>query len=435
MYGSLIASCFVTVFYSTMLHNHSLLNDVSDSDLKVTPIAGTHPSIAIEGIRMASAYDPWREAQLALPRLVNHASVHLFGIGLGHLPHVLLNTSKQLEHLYIYILNLNIFKIQIEHMPFKEWLNDPRVHIQVAKPNDKPSNSGVTHTALPDLQLISPQLWRLRDRLHALLNENFINSAFRSEDPVLQNHLKANEPLLQQDPGVKALFSPSPATRHACVIGSGPSLEQSMARLQNLTDGTVQPWVIAVDTAFAALLHAGVKVDCVVSIEKRINTRWLPTQHSDNINLVYTPVVPKDVLLAWKGPRYASFTQTALHQTSVFFDASSCLFCGGSVIHTATDLALKMGFKEISFWGVDFGYPSGKTHSFWPSGELGGHPNRSGHWVMDVNGDKLASSPNFANYLSEMEDHLARHPNTQFFNASQSGAEILGTQPFSEYSV
>jgi hypothetical protein len=146
-------------------------------------------------------------------------------------------------------------------------------------------------------------------------------------------------------------------------------------------------------------------------------------------------VVPNDVLLAWKGPRYASFTQTDLHQTSAFFDAASCLFCGGSVVHTATDLALRMGFETISFWGVDFGYPGGKTHSYWPSGELGGHPERSGHWVVDVNGHKLASSPNFANYLAEMEDHIARHPHIQFFNASPCGAEILGAQPFSEYSV
>ncbi len=77
------------IFDGTMPYNHSLKKDASDSDLKVSPIAGTYPSIAIEGIRMASAYDPWREAQLALPRLINSDSVHLYGLGLGHLPHVL----------------------------------------------------------------------------------------------------------------------------------------------------------------------------------------------------------------------------------------------------------------------------------------------------------------------------------------------------------
>lgn len=108
-----------------MSYNHSLRKDASDSNLKVTPIAGTYPSIAIEGIRMASAYDPWREANLALPRLINSDSVYLYGLGLGHLPHVLLNSSLYIEHLFITILNSKVFDIQLQHMPFKEWMDDP----------------------------------------------------------------------------------------------------------------------------------------------------------------------------------------------------------------------------------------------------------------------------------------------------------------------
>jgi hypothetical protein len=383
---------------------------------------------------MASVYDPWREAQLALPRLVNSSSVHVFGIGLGHLPHLLLTTSQHLERLHVYILNLKVFKIQVQHMADKEWLNDPRVQLHMASPHDQPNHLSSLHISLPDLQLIQPSLWRLRDRLHAVLNRDFVNSAFRSDDPALQALLQSNESVLQTDPGVENLMGQA-SSRHVCVIGSGPSLELTIDKLRTHTRTALSPWVIAVDTAFAPLLEAGIKVDCVVSIEKKINTRWLPTAHSEDVVLVYTPVVPKEVLLAWKGPRYASFTDTPLHKTSAFFNTGSCLFCGGSVVHTATDLALKMGFQEISFWGVDFGYPGGKTHSFWPSGELGGHPERSGHWVMDVNGHKLASSPSFANYLAEMEDHIARHPHTQFFNASSFGADIFGTQPFSEYAV
>ena len=199
---------------------------------------------------MASAYDPWREANLALPRLILSTSVHLYGIGLGHLPHLLVNTLTRIENIYIYILNSKVFTIQLEHMPFKEWMDDPRVHIRLATPSDKPTHSDAIHIALPDLQLIAPSLWRLRDRLNAHLNQNFINSAFRSDDPALQTLLKANEGILQQDPGVKALFKQAP-TRHACVIGSGPSLEQNIARLREHTGKSSPPWVIAVDTAFA----------------------------------------------------------------------------------------------------------------------------------------------------------------------------------------
>jgi hypothetical protein len=209
-------------------------------------------------------------------------------------------------------------------------------------------------------------------------------------------------------------------------------LEHSIAQLRGLANGPQAPWVMAVDTAFAALQKAGVRVDCVVSIEKKIHTRWLPTAHSQGVALVYSPVVPNDVLLAWQGPRYKSFTHTALHRSAPHFDAKACLFCGGSVVHTATDLAVRMGFAEICFWGVDLSYPNGKTHAHWPSGELGGHPTRSGHWVMNGLGQQVPSSPSFANYLAELEDQIARHPHIQFFNSSHLGAAIAGTQYFLE---
>ena len=102
------------------------------------------------------------------------------------------------------------------------------------------------------------------------------------------------------------------------------------------------------------------------------------------------------------------------------------------MVHTATDLAVRMGFAEICFWGVDLSYPNGKTHAHWPSGELGGHPTRSGHWVMNGLGHQVPSSPSFANYLAELEDQIARHPHIQFFNSSHLGAAIAGTQYFSE---
>ncbi len=430
--GSLIAYLMETATVSAMHHLPS--SPTHSHALKVDMVDGMCPSISINHIRMASAFDPWKEAQLVLPKLLESTKVHMYGMGLGHLPSLLLKNSNTLQVLNIHVLNADVFKIQLEHMPHQDWLSDPRVQVRLAHAHDKPTLADTLHICLPDLQLIAPELWRLRDRLHALLNQNFINRAFRIDDPMLQERLKSNEGLLQQDPGVKALFNQH-SSRHACVIGSGPSLELSMDLLRQHTSGGSAPSVIAVDTAFAPLLKAGIKVDCVVSIEKKIHQKWLPTAQSEGVKLIYTPMVPNDVLTAWKGQRYASFTQTALLQSSAYFDPASCLFCGGSVIHTATDLALKMGFQDISFWGADFGYPGGKTHSYWPSGELGGNPGRSGHWVMDVHGRQLASSTNFANYLSELEDLIARHPDILFLNASQHGADISGTHSFMEYSI
>lgn len=400
-------------------------------DLEVSLLQAAHPSIAINGIRMASPHAPWRDAQLALPGLLNHRVVHLYGCALGHLPTLLLNSSECVEDIHVHILNSKALQIQLEHMPQTDWLDDPRVKLRRALASDKPDRAAAMHISVPDLQLIEPDLWRLRDRLHAHLNQTFVDSAFKAQDPHLQALMQANATLLQTDLPVHALYGRQ-GLRTAHIIGSGPSLEQRIEHLRSWVDGPHRPWVIAVDTAFAAMQKAGVRVDCVVSIEKKIHTRWLPTAHSQGVALVYSPVVPNEVLVAWKGPRYKSFTHTALHQTAPHFDPQACLFCGGSVVHTATDLAVRMGFASICFWGVDLSYPNGKTHAYWPSGELGGHPTRSGHWVMNGCGQQVPSSPSFANYLVELEDQIARHPHIQFFNSSQHGAAIAGTQHLSE---
>ena len=398
-----------------------------DLGFEVTRLQAVHPSIAINGIRMASPHAPWRDAQLALPGLLNHREVHLYGCALGHVPTLLLQSSVCIEVLHVHVLNFKAFQIQLAHMAHTDWLDDPRVQLRMAQASDKPDRQAALHISLPDLQLIDPSLWRLRDRLHAHINQGFVDSAFKAQDPQLQNLMQANASLLGTDLPVHALFGRQiPRTAH--IIGSGPSLEHNIERLRRKVHGPQAPWVIAVDTAFAALQKADIPVNCVVSIEKKIHARWLPTEHSEGVALVYAPVVPNDVLLAWKGPRYASFTQTALHRSAPHFDAKACLFCGGSVVHSATDLAVRMGFAAICFWGVDLSYPNGKTHAHWPSGELGGHPTRSGHWVIDGLGQQVPSSPSFANYLVELEDQIARHPDVQFFNSSQQGAAIAGTQ-------
>ena len=396
-------------------------------DLDVSLLQAAHPSIAINGIRMASPYAPWRDAQLALPGLLNHRVVHLYGCALGHLPTLLLSSSKCVEDIHVHILNSKAFKIQLGHMSHTEWLGDPRVKLRMALPSDKPKRDAAMHISVPDLQLIEPGLWRLRDRLKAQLNRAFVDSAFKAQDPHLQALMQANVALLKNDLPVHALYG-KPVPRSAHIVGSGPSLEHSIAQLRGLANGPQAPWVIAVDTAFAALQKAGVRVDCVVTIEKKITTRLLPTEHSQGVALIYSPVVPKGVLLAWKGPRYKSFTQTALHRLAPHFDPKACLFSGGSVVHSATDLAVRMGFADICFWGVDLSYPGGKTHAHWPSGELGGHPTRSGRWVIDGLGQQVPTSPSFANYLVELEDQIARHPEIRFFNSSQQGAAIAGTQ-------
>jgi hypothetical protein len=102
------------------------------------------------------------------------------------------------------------------------------------------------------------------------------------------------------------------------------------------------------------------------------------------------------------------------------------LFGGGSVIHPATDLAVKMGVGSITFIGTDFAFPYGKTHSFWENGDLGTHLTGR-HWVLNGRGEKITTNTNFAYYLISLEYLIGISSSAAFFNASLDGAAIAGT--------
>jgi hypothetical protein len=104
----------------------------------VTQLQAAHPSIAINGIRMASPHAPWRDAELALPGLLHHRVVHLYGCALGHVAMRLLQSSECLETLKVHILNAQAFEIQRDHMAHTDWLDDPRVQLRMAQASDKP---------------------------------------------------------------------------------------------------------------------------------------------------------------------------------------------------------------------------------------------------------------------------------------------------------
>ena len=104
------------------------------------------------------------------------------------------------------------------------------------------------------------------------------------------------------------------------------------------------------------------------------------------------------------------------------------LYVGGSVIHPAVDLAVKMGADRITLFGADFAFPMNKTHAGWSDGDLGPRVNLARHWVLDGHGERVRTQLNFRSYLCELERYIAGHPEVRFFNSSRAGAMIAGTQ-------
>jgi hypothetical protein len=401
-----------------------LLAEDADS-LPVQLVHGNATTLSVAGVQLTSRHDRLGEARQQADSLpADSADVHLYGTAMGDLQRVVLE-SASLQRLHVHILNGALFLLVLKLLEQDDWLADPRVMLAYACDHQEIQ---LPFFALPaELVLADDNNARIRDRLVSEVHLSFNNRAFSADDPHNIALLEQGRALLQADTDVAALFGSQPG-RGAFILATGPSLQQHLARLAKENRSPNRPLFICVDTAYVPLRKNGIVPDIVVSIDHLISTRHLPPDESANIALVYLPRQDAAMLQAWKGPRYVGYSASPVFQRVRQQVPKASLHVGGSVIHPAIDLAVKMGAGRITLFGADFAFPGGKTHTGWQDGDLGPQLNIARHWVFDGRGNKVKTQLNFRSYLIELERYIARHPSVQFFNTSRDGALIAGTE-------
>jgi hypothetical protein len=267
---------------------------------------------------------------------------------------------------------------------------------------------------------------KIRDRLISEVHLTFNNREFDPQSPAIIERLEESRELVGSDRDVAELFATCTG-REVYVIGTGPSLEQHFDQLRAIRERDQRPVFISVDTAYRPLREHGIRPDLVVSIDRRISFRHLPPEDTGNIPLVYLPMSDPQVLKAWQGTRYVGYSASPVYAAIRQQISKAELYVGGSVIHPAVDLAVKMGADRITLFGADFAFPMNKTHAGWSDGDLGPGVNQAKHWVLDGHGVRVRTQLNFRSYLCELERYIAGHPQVRFFNSSRAGAMIVGT--------
>lgn len=386
---------------------------------------GLGSTLSIGGIQLTSRHDRVREARMQAASLpADKAQLHVYGTGLGDLPTVLLERAG-LERLYVHILNGALFALVLQLLDQRQWLDDPRVELLYA--GDQ-ADIYTPFFALPAEMLLADDFnAKIRDRLVSEVHLSFNNREFDPQSPFILQRLQDSLEVLLADDDVAQLFGTCPG-REIYVIGTGPSLESHFQQLAAIREQAQRPLFICVDTAYRPLREHGIKPDLVVSIDQRISFRHLPWEDSDGIPLVYLPMSDPQVLKAWKGKRYGGYSASPIYATLRQQHTRAQLYVGGSVIHPAVDLAVKMGAGRITLFGADFAFPMNKTHAGWSDGDLGPGVNLARHWVRDGHGERVRTQLNFRSYLCELERYIAGHPEVRFFNSSRAGAMIAGTQ-------
>ncbi|WP_347904743.1 6-hydroxymethylpterin diphosphokinase MptE-like protein [Pseudomonas purpurea] len=386
-------------------------------------VEGQGSTLSIAGIQLTSRHDRTREALLQADSLpAGDAVVHLYGTGLGDLQGAVLQRPN-LERVYVYILNGAVFALVLQLLDQTTWLDDPRVELLYAA--DLPEIR-LPFFALPsELVLADDFNAKIRDRLISETHLVFNNREFNPDEPEIAERLAASADLVRNDTDVAELFGTH--SGEVFVIATGPSLEKHFDNLRAIAGQVPRPLFICVDTAYRPLRDHGIRPDLVVSIDQRISERHLPAQGSEGIRLVYMPLVDPQLLMAWQGERYVGYSASPIYAHMREQLPKSSLYVGGSVIHPAVDLAVKMGASRITLFGADFAFPMNKTHAGWQDGDLGPQLGAARHWVLDGHGQRVKTQLNFRSYLCELERYIAGNPQVRFFNTSRDGALIVGT--------
>ena len=387
-------------------------------------VQGLGSTLSVNGVQLTSRHDRTHEARVQAASLADKAQLHVYGTGLGDLPAVLLERAG-LERLYVHILNGALFALVVQLLDQRQWLEDPRVELFFA---GDLSDICTPFFALPAEMLLADDFnAKIRDRLVSEVHLSFNNREFDPQSPVIQQRLQDCLPVLLGDDDVAQLFGTC-VDRDVYVIATGPTLEEHFERLAKVRAQAQRPLFICVDTAYRPLREHGVVPDLVVSIDQLISFRHLPFEQSEGIPLVYLPMSDPEVLRAWKGKRYGGYSASPVYAALREAYPRGELHVGGSVIHPAVDLAVKMGARRITLFGADFAFPMNKTHAGWNDGELGPSVNQARHWVRDGHGQRVSTQLNFRGYLCVLERYIAAHPQVEFFNSSRAGALIAGTR-------
>ncbi|WP_024617491.1 motility associated factor glycosyltransferase family protein [Pseudomonas kilonensis] len=398
--------------------------------LQADLIEGLGSTLSINGIQLTSRHDRLAEADLQAASLPPDAAVvHVYGTGLGDLQNHMLERAG-VERLYVHILNGSVFTLVLQLLDQSSWLADSRVELLYA---GDLAEIQLPFFALPaELVLADDFNAKIRDRLISEIHLAFSNREFDPKAPEIIERLQATFNLVQTDHDVTELFG-SFNGREAFVIATGPSLEQHFEKLRELNDQAERPLLICVDTAYRPLINHGIRPDVVVSIDQRISARHLPPEDTGDIALVYLPMADPSVIEAWQGPRYVGYSASPIYHQMRQLLRRGELYVGGSVIHPAVDLAVKMGAAQITLFGADFAFPHDKTHAGWGDGDLGPQLGVAKHWVLDGHGQRVKTQLNFRSYLCELERFIAGHPQVRFYNSSRDGARIVGADFHPEY--
>ncbi len=399
-----------------------MTNDVLD-DLRNAPSCGSvflgaaQHTLSIEGLQLTSFVDRKAEAVIQASAVPADATeAWIYGPALGDTVRELLKRDA-LQHLHVVVMSRRVTKASFGWEK-PAWLADQRVRLHLAK--DVLEAKGPFVVSPAEMRLADEDAIPLRDRVTVEVNRDITERQMQAQISVELEQFKENKWALDVDPRVLDLFTEK-TTRRGVVIAAGPTLKDHYKWAHVASTGSI---IVTGTTALKPLLAADLIPNYVVVIDPSpVMMAHLDGVDMDRLKhttLVYVPSVFPDILKAWKGPRYKA--------QAMYGAEGNDLFSGGSVVHSCTDLAVRLGCPEVYLIGADFCYPGDSTHV---EGSEQAKPVQNATWMPStVNGlgQRVPTREGLLAFRVALEEYVALHPETKFYKLGRSGVPVAGME-------
>ena|GEM_PF-3132461 len=224
----------------------------------------------------------------------------------------------------------------------------------------------------------------------------------------------------------------------AFIISNGPSLDISMPMLKEIQGKGL---MIAVESAIVPLAKNGIVPDILVVVERTKYTylyHFQDRNYSPDIVLLALAIADPRVFPSFAGEKIPVFRkgEDLNRWFNQILGDGSALDAGANVSHLAAGTAMHLGADPIILVGQDFAYgPGGVTHSrdAVASQEKGERARKLLHSIPTVsvegnNGEMILSNRLWDNFRQGLEHMIEVHPEHHFYNATEGGAKIHGTE-------
>lgn len=211
----------------------------------------------------------------------------------------------------------------------------------------------------------------------------------------------------------------------AVVVAAGPSVDQCLETLRSWSGNKL---IIAVGTILKKLLAEDIVPDMAVFIDYKFAlSQQMQGIRRRDIPLVIGRETYWEIAHGYRGPKYLISTDEEKNIGSG--DQRAVWMSGGTVSYTALELAIHTNPRTVYLVGLDLGYPMDQKYAQGVTQQNEADDAKL-FCVEAMDGRYVKTDLHLNTYREGIEGLIARTPDIRFYNLSERGALIRGTEKF-----